>query len=98
MPFVNIKFIQGVKSLFEIEIEQEILKINPKTEFDDMDITEKLMLLSYISKSEDEKKKDEEEALPLEEILKEEGLNIDDKILINVVDADNRGDIYKKYK
>lgn len=78
MPFVNVKFVQGIKSLFETEIEQEILKINPETEFDDMDITEKLMLLSYISKSEEEKKKDEEEAIPFEEILKEEGLTIDD--------------------
>lgn len=78
MPFVNIKFVQGIKSLFEIEIEQEILKINPETEFDDMDITEKLMLLSYISKSEEEKKKDEEEAIPLEECLKKEEMNIDD--------------------
>lgn len=78
IPYVNIKFVQGIKSLFETEIEQEILKINPETEFDDMDITEKLMLLSYISKSEEEKKKDEEEAIPLEECLKEAGLNIDD--------------------
>ncbi len=78
MPFVNVKFVQGIKSLFETEIEQEILKINPKTEFEDMDITEKLMLLSYISKTEAEKKKDEEEAIPFEEILKEEGLTIDD--------------------
>lgn len=68
MPFVNIKFVQGIKSLFEIEIEQEILKINPETEFDDMDITEKLMLLSYISKSEEEKKKDEEETIPLGDV------------------------------
>ena len=78
MPFVNVKFVQGIKSLFEAEIEQEIMKINPETEFDDMDITEKLMLLSYISKSEEEKKRDEEEAIPFEEILKEEGLTIDD--------------------
>lgn len=78
IPYVNIKFVQGIKSLFETEIEQEILKINPETEFEDMDITEKLMLLSYISKSEEEKKKDEEEAIPLEECLKEAGLTIDD--------------------
>ena len=78
MPFVNVKFVQGIKSLFETEIEQEILKINPETEFDDMDITEKLMLLSYVSKSEEEKEKDEEEAIPFEEILKEEGLTIND--------------------
>ncbi len=78
IPYVNVKFVQGIKSLFETEIEQEILKINPETEFDDMDITEKLMLLSYISKSEEEKKKDEEEAIPLEECLKEAGLSIDD--------------------
>lgn len=74
IPFVNIKFVQGIKSLFESEIEQEILKINPDTEFEDMDITEKLMLLEYISKSEEQRKRDEEEAIPLEKILEEEGL------------------------
>ena len=42
-----------------------------------MDITEKLMLLSYISKSEEERLKDEEEAIPLEDILKEDGLSFD---------------------
>ncbi len=68
---------QTIEAIYT-EIEQEILRINPKTEFDDMDITEKLMLLSYISKTEEEKKKDEEEAIPLEECMKEVGLNIDE--------------------
>lgn len=78
LPFVSSKFVKSIKDLFETEIEQEILKLNPDVEFDDMDITEKLMLLEYISKSEEEKQKDEEEAIPLEECLKKAGLTIND--------------------
>lgn len=76
-PFVSEKIAESIKNLMEAEIEQEILRINPEVEFEDMDITEKLMLLSYISKSEEERLKDEEEAIPLEDILKEEGLSFD---------------------
>ncbi|MBQ9267404.1 MAG: hypothetical protein IJ217_03910 [Clostridia bacterium] len=77
-PFVNVKIAESIKNLMETEIEQEILKINPDVVFDDMDITEKLMLLEYISKSEEEREKDAQEAIPLEEILKAEGLNDND--------------------
>ena len=76
-PFVSEKIAESIKNLMEAEIEQEILRINTEVEFEDMDITEKLMLLSYISKSEEERLKDEEEAIPLEDILKEEGLSFD---------------------
>ena len=57
-PFVSEKIAESIKNLMEAEIEQEILRINPEVEFEDMDITEKLMLLSYISKSEEERLKD----------------------------------------
>ena len=76
-PFINIKIAESIRNLMEAEIEHEILKVNPNVEFEDMDITEKIMLLEYISKSEDERKKERSESIPLEDILKEEGLTIE---------------------
>lgn len=74
IPFLNIKMTQSIKNLIEAEIEQEILRINPNVKFEDMDITEKLMLLEYLLKSDEQKEKERAEAIPFEEILKEEGL------------------------
>ena len=78
LPYVDLKIVQSIRNLFEAEIEQEILRINPKAEFDDMDITEKLMLLKHISKSDEELKKEKNEAISFENILHEEGLTRDD--------------------
>jgi len=78
IPFVNIKVAQSIKNLIEVEIEQEILRINPDVDFEDMDITEKIMLLEHVSKSEEQKAIEKKEAIPFETILREEGINIDD--------------------
>ena len=48
------------------------------TVLENMDTTEKLMLINYYSKSEEERQKDEKEAIPLEECLKKAGLSIND--------------------
>ncbi|MBR1884569.1 MAG: hypothetical protein IJ809_06570 [Clostridia bacterium] len=61
-----------IKEFAEKFIDVKLLALAPDAILENMDITEKLMLLSYISKSEEERKKDEEEAIPLEYILKEE--------------------------
>lgn len=43
-------------------------------ELEEMDVTEKLLLLKEYSLTEEERQKEIEEAIPLDEILKEEGL------------------------
>lgn len=43
-----------------------------------MDITEKVMYLDYLTESKDTKKEESENAVSFEEILKREGLTIDD--------------------
>lgn len=62
-------------SFFDNLLNMKILALVPDAIIENMDTTEKLMLIEYYSKSEAERKKDEEEAIPLDEILKEEGLN-----------------------
>lgn len=55
----------------------KLMEIMPKLqedELEEMDVTEKLMLLKEYSLSDEEREKEKKEAIPLEEILKEEGL------------------------
>ncbi len=77
-PFIGEKVAEIIKKLMEVEIEEKILKIRPNIKFEDMDITEKLMILEYEEKSEIERKRDKEEAIPFEDVLMEEGLTYKD--------------------
>lgn len=77
-PFISEKVAEIIKKLMEVEIEEEILKIKPSIKFEDMDLTEKLMILEYEGKSGTERKRDKEEAIPFEDILMEEGLTYND--------------------
>lgn len=70
--------INMANSFFESIINMKVLAVCPDAILENMDTTEKLMLIDYYSKSEEERKKDREEAIPFEEILKEEGLTRDD--------------------
>ena len=65
-------------SFFENMVNLKVLALCPDAILENMDITEKLMLIDYYSKSELERQKDREEAIPFDEILKEEGLTSDD--------------------
>lgn len=65
-------------SFFENMINMKVLVLCPDAILENMDTTEKLMLIDYYSKSETERQKDREEAIPFEEILEEEGLTRDD--------------------
>ncbi len=62
-------------AFFDNLLNMKVLALVPDAIIENMDTTEKLMLIEYYSKSEAERKKDEEESIPLDEILKEEGLN-----------------------
>ena len=70
--------INMANSFFESIINMKVLALVPDAILENMDTTEKLMLIDYYSKSEAERQKDREEAIPFEEILKEEGLTRDD--------------------
>jgi len=62
-------------------LDAKLLEVMPKldiNELKELDTTEKLMLLREYSLSDEERQKEIYEAIPLEEVLKEEGLTIDD--------------------
>ena len=52
----------------------ETMKELPLEELEELDVTEKILLLREYSLTEEERQKEREEAIPLEDILKEEGL------------------------
>ncbi len=70
--------IKMANSFFESIINMKVLALVPDAIIENMDTTEKLMLIDYYSKSEEERKKEEEEAVTLEEALKKAGMTIDD--------------------
>ncbi len=77
-PRLNVECLNSVKILMEKAIDSEILKIEPTVILENMDITEKVMYLDYLTESNKTKKIEKENAISFEEILKREGLTIDD--------------------
>lgn len=70
-----------IKKIATNLLDAKLLEVMPKldlTELNELDTTEKLMLLREASLSEEEKQKEKNEAIPLEDILKEEGITLDD--------------------
>ena len=70
--------INVVNSFFENLLNVKLLALVADVIIENLDTTEKLMLIDYYSKSKEERKKDEEESISLENALKEAGLTLDD--------------------
>ena len=66
--------ITTIKELAQKMIDAKLLALVPHVILENMDVTEKLMMIDLYSMSEEERRKAAEEAIPLEDILKEEGL------------------------
>ena len=64
----------NIVSSFDNLLNMKVLALIPDAIIENMDTEEKIMLIEYYSKSEAERKKEEEEAIPLNDILKEEGI------------------------
>ncbi len=77
-PRLNIECLNSIKILMEKAIETELLKLEPTVILENMDITEKVMYLDYLKENKDTKEYELENAISFEEILKREGLTIDD--------------------
>lgn len=77
-PRLNIECLNSVKILMEKAIESELLRLEPTVILENMDITEKVMYLDYLTESKDTKEKELKNAVSFEEILKREGLTYDD--------------------
>lgn len=77
-PRLNIECLNSIKILMEKAIDSELLKLEPTVILDNMDITEKVMYLDYLTEGKDAKEKELKDAVSFEEILKREGLTLDD--------------------
>lgn len=77
-PRLNLECLNSVKILMEKAIDSELLKLEPTVILENMDITEKVMYLDYLTESKDTKEIELKNAVSFEEILKREGLTYDD--------------------
>lgn len=77
-PRLNIECLESIKILMEKAIDYELLSLEPTVILENMDITEKTMYLDYLKESKETRKEELQNAKTLEEILKREGLTIDD--------------------
>ena len=77
-PRLNIECLNSIKILMEKAIESELLKLEPSVILENMDITEKVMYLDYLTENKNTKEKELNNSISFEELLKREGLTIDD--------------------
>lgn len=77
-PRLNIECLNSIKVLMEKAIDSELLKLDSTVILENMDITEKVMYLDYLTENKDTKEKELKNSVSFEDILKREGLTIDD--------------------
>ena len=77
-PRLSMECLSSIKILMEKAIDAELLRLEPTVILDNMDINEKVMYLDYLTEDEKVRDKENENAIPFEEILKKEGITIDD--------------------
>ena len=75
---LNVRQLKIIKELEEKMIDALLLSLAPDAILENMDITEKLMLIRELSKDKETLNFEKEESIPIEEFLKEMGLNADD--------------------
>jgi len=75
------EYAEKIKRVAISLLDARLLEVMPKlalSELEELDTTEKLMLLREYTLSEKDRLKEKEEAIPFEEALREAGLTIDD--------------------
>ena len=77
-PKLNVECLYYVRTLMEKAIDSQLLKLEPTIILENMDITEKVMYLEYLAESKGTKKEEMENEVSFDEILKREGLTVDD--------------------
>lgn len=77
-PRLNMENLTSIRNLMEKAIDEELLKLEPTVILKNMDVTEKVMYLDYLTESQDTKEKEIADAIPFEEILTREGLTLDE--------------------
>ena len=77
-PRLNEDSLISIKNIMEKIIDSQLLKLDASVKLENMDITEKIMYLDYLTESKETKEKELLNSLTIEEILAREGLTIDD--------------------
>ena len=77
-PRLSIQCLNSIKILMEKALDSEILKLEPSIILENMDVTEKVMYLDYLTESITTKEKEKQDSISFEEQLKREGLTLDD--------------------
>lgn len=77
-PRLNEDSLLSIKNIMEKIIDNQLLKLDTSVKLENMDITEKIMYLDYLTESKETKENELLNSLTIEEILKREGLTIDD--------------------
>ena len=77
-PRLSIQCLNSIKILMEKALDSEILKLEPSIILENMDVTEKVMYLDYLTESTTTKEKEKQDSISFEELLKREGLTLDD--------------------
>lgn len=77
-PRLNEDSLLSIKNIMEKIIDNQLLKLDTSVKLENMDITEKIMYLDYLTESKETKENELSNSLTIEEILKREGLTIDD--------------------
>ncbi len=77
-PRLSTECLNSIRILMEKAIDSQLLNLEPSIILENMDITEKVMYLDYLTENSAERKIEEENAESLEEVLKREGLTFDE--------------------
>ncbi len=77
-PRLNVECLNSIRILMEKAIDSELLKLEPTVILENMDITEKVMYLDYLTENKNTRETELENSISFEEILKREGLTYDD--------------------
>lgn len=77
-PRLNQECLFSIKVLMEKAIDSELLMLEPNVILENMDITEKTMYLDYLKESKETKDEELKNSETLQDILKREGLTVDD--------------------
>ena len=77
-PKLSLETLNFIRDLMEKELNDKLLKLEPSIILNNLDITEKVMYLDYLTESKSTKEKEIKESVSFEEVLKREGLTIDD--------------------
>lgn len=78
IPRINMECLNSVKMLMEKAIDSQLLRLEPTAILENMDITEKVMYLDFLTEGKSIKEDEKKDSIFFEELLKREGLTFDD--------------------